>query len=145
MRNLIVVLFAYLLAGAALAQAPSTFQPVGSMSALMIDIIYPTSDAIFYVDRDPPKNQKEWELLRASALTLAESGNLLMMDKRARDQGDWIKESRALVETGAAAYKAAQAKDLDGIRALNDRLTQVCVDCHQEYRPGYHRRPPVAQ
>jgi cytochrome c556 len=143
MRNLIVTLLAYLLAGAALAQAPSSFQPVGSMSALMIDIIYPTSDAIFYVDRDPPKNQHEWELLRASALTLAESGNLLMMDSRARDQGDWIKESRALVEAGAAAYKAAQAKDLDGIRALNDRLTQVCIDCHQEYRPGYHRRPPA--
>ncbi len=141
MRNLIVALSAYLLAGAALAQAPSSFQPVGSMSALMIDIIYPTSDAIFYVDRDPPKNQHEWEQLRASALTLAESGNLLMMDKRARDQGDWIKYSKELVDAGAAAYKAAQAKDLDGIRALNDRLTQVCIDCHYQYRPGYHRRP----
>ena len=39
------------------AQEPATFHPVGDMSQLMIDIIYPTSDAIFYVDRDPPKTE----------------------------------------------------------------------------------------
>jgi len=141
MRTLVLVLLAYLLAGAVVAQAPS-FQPVGTMSALMIDIIYPTSDAIFYVDRDPPKNEREWNVLRAAALTLAESGNLLMMDTRARDQGDWIKDSKAMIDVGAAAYKAAQAKDLDGIRALNDRLNDACVNCHQQYRPNYRRRRP---
>ena len=81
MRSLGVRLIAGvgLLAMAAIAQAPAPFQPVGNMSQLMIDIVYPTSDAIFYVDRDPPKNQHEWALLRAQALTLAESGNLLMI------------------------------------------------------------------
>jgi len=140
MRTLLLVLVAYLLTGAALAQAPASFQPVGSMSALMIDIIYPTSDAIFYVDRTPPQNERDWGLLRAAALTLAESGNLLMMDTRARDQGDWIKDSKALVDVGAAAYKAAKAKDLDGIRALNDQLNDACVVCHEQYRPGYRKR-----
>ena len=74
---------ASLLVMAATAQAP-TFQPVGNMRQLMIDIIYPTSDALFYVDRDPPKNEHEWSLLRAQALMLAESGNLIMMEGRAR-------------------------------------------------------------
>jgi hypothetical protein len=35
-------------------------------------------------DRDPPKNQHERSLLRAQALMLAESGNLIMMAGRAR-------------------------------------------------------------
>ena len=126
------------------AQPPAAFQPVGTMKQLMIDIIYPTSDAIFYVDRDPPKNQHEWNALRAQALTLAESGNLLMMPGRARDQENWMKDSKMLVDIGAAAYKAAQAKDLDAIRALNDSLNDACVMCHQQYRPGYHKRPPDA-
>jgi cytochrome c556 len=78
--------------------------------------------------------------LRATALTLAESGNLLMMDKRARDQGDWIKDAKLLVDVGAAAYKAAQAKNLDAIVALNEQLYTACVTCHQQYRPGYRRR-----
>jgi hypothetical protein len=147
MRSLGVFLVAGtgLLATAAMAQAPTTFQPVGNMSQLMIDIIYPASDAIFYVDRDPPKNQKQWNDLRSQALMLAESGNLLMMEGRARDQKNWITDSKMMIDIGATAFKAAQAKDLDGIRALNDSLNAACVTCHQQYRPGYHRRPQAAE
>ena len=149
MRSLGVCLIAAagLLALAAMAQAPSatTFQRVGTMQQLMIDIIYPTSDAIFYVDREPPKNQHDWDVLRTDALTLAESGNLLMMEGRARDQKNWIMESKMLSDIGAKAYKAAQAKDIDGIRALNDSLNAACVVCHYQYRPGYHRRKPVIE
>ena len=134
------ILALFFITALAIAQAPSSFQPVGNMSQLMIDIVYPTSDAIFYVERSAPKNDREWNVLRATALTLAESGNLLMMDKRARDQGDWIKDSRALIDVGAAAYKAAQAKDLDAIVALNQQLYTACVTCHEQYRPTYRRR-----
>jgi hypothetical protein len=128
-----------LFAGAAMAQAPS-FQPVGSMSQLMINIIYPTSDAIFYVDRAAPKTEVEWIALQNQALMLAESGNLLMMPGRARDQDKWIKESKMLVDAGTAAFKAARAKDLDGVRAVNDALYTACTQCHQDYRTNYPRR-----
>ena len=143
--GLILVACTTLLAMAANAQAPTTFHPVGNMSQLMIDIIYPTSDALFYVDRDGPKTQRDWNTLRTQALTLAESGNLLMMEGRARDQENWIKDSQVMADIGAKAYKAAQAKDLDGIRALNDSLSDACIQCHLQYRPGYHRRPPAAK
>lgn len=128
-----------LLAGAMMAQAP-TFQPVGTVSQVMISITYPSSDAIFYVERSPPKTEKEWNDLQAQALILAESGNLLMIGRRARDQGDWIKESQEMVDVGAAAYKAAMAKDLPAIVALNQRLNDACVACHQQYRPNYRKR-----
>jgi len=141
MRKLAVFFVAVL----ALAQAPSTFQPVGTMSQLMVDIIYPTSDAIFYVERNVPQNDHEWGVLRMNALTLAESGNLLMMDRRARDQGDWIKDSKLLIEVGTAAYKAAQAKDLNAVLALNEQLNTACVTCHEQYRPNYRRRTPPKQ
>ena len=63
-----------------------------------------------------------------------------MMDTRARDQGAWIKDSQMLVDAGRDAYKAAQAKDLNAIVALNDRLYAACVTCHEQYRPGYRKR-----
>jgi len=156
MRNLGVrwVAGVGLLAMAAMAQAPTaeqpeahkpTFQLVGNMRDLMVDIIYPTSDALFYVDRNPPKDDRDWSLLRGQALMLAESGNLLMMQGRARDQENWIKYSRTMIGLAQTAFRAAQAKKLDGITALNDPLSQVCIDCHYQYRPGYHRgRPPAA-
>jgi len=134
------VLALFFMVALAVAQAPSSFQPVGNMSQLMVDMIYPASDAIFYVERAVPNNEREWSALRATALTLAESGNLLMMDKRARDQGDWIKDARMLVDAGAAAYKAAQAKNVEAIVALNQQLYTACITCHEQYRPGYRRR-----
>jgi len=141
MRKLAVIFIALL----AVAQTPSNFQPVGNMSQLMIDVIYPTSDAIFYVERNPPQNDHDWSVLRANALTLAESGNLLMMGARARDQGEWIKDAKLLVDAGAAAFKAAQAKDLNAVVGLNDQLYTACVTCHQTYRPNYRRRLPGKQ
>lgn len=143
------VLAVFLITGVAVAQTPAPappvpFHAVGTMRQLMIDIIYPTSDAIFYVDREPPKTEKEWGDLRGQALMLAESGNLLMMDGRARDQKNWIMESKMLIDIGGKAYKAAQAKDIAGILALNDSLNAACVVCHYQYRPGYHRRRPAA-
>ncbi|HEX5227849.1 MAG TPA: hypothetical protein VFW44_09070 [Bryobacteraceae bacterium] len=140
------ILAVLLLAGAAVAQTetpatpPSQFQPVGTMRQLMIDIIYPTSDALFYIDREPLKTQHDWDVVKTNALTLAESGNLLLMDGRARDQKNWVLESKMLIDLGAKAYKAAQDKNLDGIRGLNDALNAACVTCHYQYRPGYHRR-----
>jgi hypothetical protein len=136
MRKLAV----FFLAASAIAQAPVPPQPVGTMSQLMLDVIYPTSNAIFYVRRNPPQNDVEWNTLRSAALTLAESGNLLMMSSRARDRGDWMRDAQLLVDTGADAWKAAQAKDLDAIAALNDRLYEACVTCHEQYRPGYRKR-----
>jgi hypothetical protein len=141
MRKLAVFFVAVL----AVAQAPSSFQPVGNMSQLMVDIIYPTSDAIFYIERSAPQNDHEWGVVRMNALTLAESGNLLMMDRRARDQGDWIKDSKLLIDVGTAAYKAAQAKDLNAVLALNEQLNTACVTCHEQYRPNYRKRLPPKQ
>src|SRR5581483_10733524 len=128
-----------LLATGAIAQAP-TFQPVGSVDEIMIRITYPTSNAIFYVGRNPPKEDRDWTALQNQALMMAESGNLLMMPGRVRDQGDWIKDSKMLVEVGAAAFKAAQDKYLDAVLALNEQLNTACVTCHQQYRPNMRRR-----
>jgi len=133
-----------IMASAALAQAPAPtpppYQAVGTMSQLMINIIYPTSDAIFYIDRAVPKTDVEWGALANQALMLGEAGNLLMMPGRARDQGEWMKDAKMLVDAGAAAFRAARAKDVEALRNLNDQLYAACVVCHEMYRPNYGRR-----
>jgi hypothetical protein len=139
MRSFVLLIILFL-ATLAIAQAPPSFEPVGTMSQLMIDIIYPASDAIFYVERAKPQNDHDWGILRTNALNLAESGNLLMMPGRARDQNDWIKDAKMLVDVGQAAYKAAQKKDLQAVVDLNEQLYVSCTKCHSQYRPGYGRR-----
>ena len=132
---------AMLLAQTSSVEAPPSFQSVGTMSELMLDIIYPTSDQIFYVSRDEQKTEKDWIALRRNALILAESANLLMADNRARDKDKWMKDAKLLLDVGNKAYKAARAKDLPALEALNAELYESCQACHVDYRPGYRRKP----
>ena len=116
-------------------------KPVATMKELMLKIVYPYSDAVFYVEREAPKNVSEWNALEAKTLTLAEIGNLMMSPGRAFNQDQWMKDAQLLVNVGTSAYKFAQARDLQGLIALNAELYESCQSCHEHFRPGYRRRP----
>jgi cytochrome c553 len=115
---------------------------VGSVKDIMSKFIYPVGDEVFYISRSVPKSEQEWNAYEARMLMLAESGNLLMMPGRARDQNRWMRDARLLVDAGTAAYKAAQARDVAAIEQLNDQMYNACVVCHQDYRPNYRTRVP---
>jgi hypothetical protein len=139
MRSLIVIVLAGSMVVQARAQAPTT-RPVGSVSELMVNIIYPTSDAVFYITTRTPTTDSGWTELQTKALMLAESANLLMLPGRARDQDQWMTDARLLLEAGTVAFRAAKSKDIDGLAALNEPLLKACVTCHQDYRANYGRR-----
>jgi hypothetical protein len=128
-------------APAASPAGPQTAR-IGTMSELMVHLIYPTSDAVFYISSRTPTTEAEWVELQAKTLTLAESANLLMMPGRARDQDRWMKDARLMLDAGWAAFKAAKAKDVPALEALSDQMYEACTTCHQHYRPGYGQRPP---
>jgi hypothetical protein len=107
----------------------------------MIHIIYPTSDTVFYVSSRTPTTDVEWTALQASTLTLAESANLLMMPGRTRP-GQWNADSRLMLDAAWGAFKAAKAKNLEGVEAASDQLYESCVSCHKAYRPGYGTPKP---
>jgi hypothetical protein len=139
-RMRILLLFAVFYVTAGLAQAPA-IKSVGTMSELMLNVIYPTSDEIFYVSREEKKTEKDWIDLRKNALILAESANLLMADNRARDKDVWMKDAQLLWDVGNKAFIAAKARDLPALEALNPDLYEACQSCHVHYRPNYRRRP----
>jgi cytochrome c553 len=120
------------------AQAPSEpFPPAASVKQLMLDLIHPSSnDILLVIYRGGPKDEKDWAAVRRSAVALAESGNMLMVRGRARDQGDWMKDAKLLVDAGNAAYKAAQAKDGSALAALAGAVDASCTTCHKQYRPN---------
>jgi len=113
------------------------------MSELMLKVIYPYSDAMFYIQRAAPKNDVEWNELQGKALALAEFGNVMMMQGRARDQEQWMRDAKLLAEAGAAAFRLTKAKDVEGIVALNEQLVMSCTSCHMHYRSNYGRRTYV--
>ena len=117
----------------AVAQSPPFF-PVATISEIMDAITLPYSDALLYIERNPPKDDKDWTVLQMQALMLAESGNLLMMKDRAKNQGQWMKDARALVDAGTAAVKATRAKDMQAVLALNEQIVNTCITCHRKFR-----------
>ena len=126
------------LATAAMAQAP-TYQPVGTVRQIMLGIVKPTSDIIFKVAGEAPKDDKEWATVQNSALMLAETGNLLLLPGRAKDSnGVWRKNAKALIAAGTLAFKAANAKDANALTDIGDKIDETCEGCHAQYLP----KPP---
>ncbi len=137
----LVAVFSLSVNAPASQETPPPTRVVGTMSDLMVKMIYPTSDAIFYIETRTPKTDAEWGDLQAKTLTLAESANLLMMPGRARDQERWMADAKLMLDAGIAAYAAAKKKDVAALVELNDAVYQSCVVCHQHYRRNYGRRP----
>ncbi len=126
-----------LMATVAFAQSASN----ATMKQLMLDMIHPASnDILLFVNRGGTKSDIEWATIRRSALTLEEAGNLLSLPERAPDQGDWVKDAKALADVGSAAYKAAQAKNLAALSDLTVSLDASCTTCHKQYRPNVFPR-----
>ena len=114
--------------------ATAPIRAVATITQLHDVMIKPASDAIFNVARRAPADAGDWEALRRSAITLAETGNLLMLGSRARDRGRWMKLSRDLIDVSARAATAASARDLDLLLTTADSLVEVCESCHVRYR-----------
>jgi hypothetical protein len=132
---------------AAQSAAPAPPEPpptrnVATMSDLMVKILYPYADALFYIETRTPTNDSEWTALETQTMIFTETANLLMLPGRARDRKQWMADAKLMLDAGAAALKAVKARDVAAIAALNDQLYQSCTSCHTHYRPGYGRRPP---
>jgi hypothetical protein len=130
----LMLIGALLLQPALQEPAPSDApQPVATMKQLMVDVIHPASNALLLLSsRGGPSDDKEWREARRSAMTLAESGNLLILRNRA---ATWVADARLLTEAGAAAYKAAEARDAKALAALSPRIDASCTACHKHSRP----------
>jgi len=133
---------AVLLIVAACSRQPP-FKPVGSVKQIMAAAIVPSSEVLFDavgtivsakgVEEIAPKNDEEWTNVRNHAILLAESGNLLMLGGRAKDNGEWMKIAQALVDAGVVALKAAEAKNPAALFDAGAGVYEVCERCHSRY------------
>ena len=82
-----------------------------------------------------PKTDEEWEAVWGGAMTIAESGNLLMMPSRMREDADWTRLSTALVDIGVEAAKAARTRNPETVLEVGERVYNVCTECHMKFIP----------
>ena len=124
-------------------EAPPPLRPIADVKQLMASILEPAAevywDAVGTIEdakgvvEIAPRTDEEWAAVRNSAYVIAEGGNLLMMSGRAKDTGDWMKLSQALVDVGQRAIAAAESKNAKAVFDAGAEVYEACVACHAKY------------
>ena len=134
-RMALCAIAAAILAAAAFGQTAPV--RAANMKQLMLDLIYPSLNDIQFAISRTPNDEAGWAAVRRSAVTLAESGNILLV-RGPGNSPEWRKDVQLLVDAGFAAYKAAQAKDAAALAATGPALDASCTTCHKQFRPNVY-------
>ena len=135
-----------ILNGCAAAPEGPPFDSTATVSELMAMMVDPAADLIWGavgtvvteegVDHWEPRTDEEWLAVQYGAMSITEAGNLLMMERRARDQDTWIRMSQDLIIVGRTALAAARARDAQAIFDVGEVVYSVCNECHSLYWVG---------
>ncbi len=87
-----------------------------------------------------PETEEEWLAVTGAAMTLMESGNLLMIGTRKRDDEGWIEYSQQMIDASAIALDAAQRRDSQAIFDVGEIVYNSCNNCHSLYWVGDEQR-----
>jgi hypothetical protein len=131
------------------AQAPSPpptaapFQADIAVKELMNWIMDPNADVVWAAvgtivtsegeQKFAPTTDEQWTTVRNSAATVIESGNLLMMNGRARNQDDWMKKVQEMMRAAKQVLQAAEAKDAETLFTAGSDMYLACSACHAQY------------
>ena len=123
--------------------ADESFHPVASVKELMNWVIDPNTDVIWGAvgtivtaegkEEIRPVTDEQWSAIRNSAITVAESGNLLLMKGRAFEEAEWKQLARGMTDAAMLSVQAADAKDVDALFEAGGTLYEACTACHAKY------------
>ena len=131
------------------------------LNQLMRGLLYPLANVIFSAQSDDPAAKKwppghdptlstdpvigafgGWPAVETSALSLAESANLLMIPGRSCSNGlpvplkdpAWAAFVQQLRTGSMKSYEAAKTKNMDKMMEASDVLNASCEGCHRKWR-----------
>ena len=121
---------------------PVPYKPIADTKLLMQAMVDPSAvkvwQSVKYVvtadgeEQIKPETDEEWLAIRNAALTVSESGNLLLMPPRAQG-GDWTRVSLAMIGKANELKEAAEKHDVDKIFTAGGDLYDICTNCHVKY------------
>jgi hypothetical protein len=123
------------------AKAP--FQTVLTTKQLMDWVLDPQADIVWAsvativteagTEEIAPKTDEEWAAIRNAAATVAEAGNLLMLDERAVNQDDWMQKTKTMIDAAKVVLTAIEAKDAPAVFTAGSDMYLACSGCHAAY------------
>ncbi|MEK7216489.1 MAG: hypothetical protein AAB289_12925, partial [Chloroflexota bacterium] len=115
-----------------------------SINAAMVRVVDHASHELWEVERQgkAPKTDADWANILEHASQVAAAGALVAVEGTGPNDRDWVQHpewrrwARDLAEAGAAAVKAAEAKDLRSLTVANGLVVDACMNCHQRFKPA---------
>jgi hypothetical protein len=137
------------------AIAVTTFDTTLQLKQVMEWVIDPAADVVWesvsykFTEKGEirhfPKNDAEWESVRNALATLIESGNLLKLDGRKRDDGQWRAAASQLSQVSHDAMKAVESRNVDALFAEGGNIYNACKSCHLQYAKHLTNDPGAAK
>ncbi len=114
--------------------SPEPFMPIATVRQLMDAIIIPSSNRVWAAGGEEPQSAEQWTEIEHAALSLAESANLLLIQRGVQTRGaEWISQTVAMARGAQSAAEAARTRDLDALLTAGDAIYESCAGCHQTY------------
>jgi len=114
--------------------------PIATVEQIMETTVEPVSFKVFDAavwengkQVGGPETDDDWKMIEANALMLAETGNLLLMGSRMKDQTGWVTRTHAMMDAATEAAKAAAAKNIGAVFNAGTKIYDACAGCHQQY------------
>ena len=145
MRRHLVAVTLLIVGGSAACGGPEPppLRHVADVKQLMTSVLEPAADEYWdgvgtIIDQSGtfeirPETNEEWDALVNHAYVIAESGNLLMLGTRPKDGGEWMTMSRALVDVGEKAIRAAASHNPQAVFDVGAEVYDACTRCHDKY------------
>jgi hypothetical protein len=112
---------------------PALTTSIATTAEVMSAVVEPSSTAVFRAASNAPQADADWVAVRAQALVLAESGNLLLVGSRLRDADEWARAAAALREAAHGAATAAETRNAAALEAAGEKVYETCEQCHSRY------------
>jgi hypothetical protein len=134
---------------------PTPFVKVATTRQLMEEVFEPAADRYWSAvgsttDKNgtreyAPRTVAEWTAVRDAATTVAEAGNLLLIDGRTVDRQDWVKFAQEMIRAASRARDAAAAHDRQRVFDAGAELYDSCTQCHTKYLVPMYPVPVTSQ
>jgi hypothetical protein len=135
-----------LLVSACGGQQPPPFKAVVETKDLMDNVMERQADIVWNavgtivtaegVEERRPKTDEEWQALKAAAINLTETGNLLMIAPRAQDGDRWMQNVQKMMAQGERMIAAIDRKNPQDVFDVGSDLYDTCTTCHMQYMPA---------
>jgi hypothetical protein len=113
------------------------------INAVMVALVDFAADGIWRPVASPyGMSPDQWLLAEQDAYNLIASTTLMTTAGTGENDAEWVKDpqwrrwAQEMQVVALEAKASIDAKDVERLKLVGDRLVEICQACHQEFKPG---------